>query len=93
MVKQANILNSQITRFLITGGLAFAAEYTCFMLLFYILEAGLLVSNMISFATGLLISFSLNRLWVFNSKGSPKSQAVVYTVLAVINLFIIDSSN
>ncbi len=83
--------HKKLVRFLITGGSAAAVEYIVFLLLALLLAAlqsGTIIAQVLSFCTGLLVSFFLNKHWSFQSKGSAKQEFVRYFILAVINLII-----
>lgn len=77
----------RLGKFLVTGGTAAFVEYVVFLLLH---AAGvlLLLSNSISFLCGFVVSFLLNRSWVFSSKERPIKQLALYSVLAFINFLI-----
>lgn len=76
-------------RFLITGGSAAVVEYVVFLGLHYITDGRLLVMcQSISFMCGFIVSFTLNRRWVFKSDGNPKKELIKYTSLAFINLVL-----
>lgn len=81
------ILEKKIIRFIVSGGTAALTEYTTFLLLE---NSGvlLILANSISFLCGLLVSFLLNRRWVFTSSGNISSQFASYFALAVINLLL-----
>ena len=82
------IINTErLTKFLISGASAATAEYTAFILLRH-LGLSLLVANSISFGLGLILSFSLNRSWVFMSSGNKKHEFSKYCVVAGINLLL-----
>lgn len=74
----------KVFKFLISGGLAAATEYGSFLL--FILALPLVAANALSFMMGLIVSFSLNRSWVFGSKGNTKKKFAQYFLLALINL-------
>ena len=79
----------RISRFLTTGGLAAAVDYLSFLVLVFALPlASIFVPQTISFMMGFVVSFTLNRKWVFKSTGSSKRQLVSYSVLALINLVL-----
>lgn len=79
----------QIIKFLISGGSAAVAEYILFLtLIFYFGNELLIVANSISFLLGLLVSFFMNKLWVFNSRNSYKSEFAKYFILALVNVII-----
>ena len=82
-------MNSRVFRFLISGGCAAATEY----LIFIVLQAtlgpdALTLSQSFSFACGFVVSFLMNRLWVFNSGGAWTSDLMRYSLLAAINLVL-----
>lgn len=78
---------SRIIRFLVSGGSAAAVEYVAFVCLQFALGAdALFICQSISFGCGFLVSFLLNRYWVFGSEGNAGAELVKYTILAAINL-------
>ena len=78
---------SKYLKFLLAGGSAAAVEYIAFLALTHI-EAPTLIANSFSFLCGLVVSFSLNKTWVFASKQRAHAQFVKYFCLAGINLVI-----
>jgi putative flippase GtrA len=74
-------------KFLLSGGLAALAELVIFLSLLELLNMHPVVAQPLSFLTGLLISYSLNRAWVFRTGASSKIEFMKYAVLAVLNLF------
>lgn len=80
---------TRVIRFLISGGTAAAVEYMLFSMIIFSLGSGTLhVAQTISFIAGLLVSFSLNNVWVFNAQGDTKKIFLKYIILAAINLLI-----
>jgi putative flippase GtrA len=80
-----------LLRYLIAGSSAFITEYGSFYVLFSALSLQLYVANSLSFSFGLLVSFSLNRMWAFNGgtyKRSGHHQFAIYFCLAAVNLLI-----
>lgn len=79
-------------RFLISGGSAAITEYTLFLLLVAFLPSHpifLIAAQSLSFGGGLIVSFLLNRSWVFESTAKEsKKMFTKYLLLALINLFI-----
>ncbi|HMH69937.1 MAG TPA: GtrA family protein [Candidatus Saccharimonadales bacterium] len=80
-------LNTKFIRFIISGGSAAIVEYGLFLLL-SALYAPILVANTVSFLAGLVVSFTLNKVWVFSSKGALKRQFISYLLLALVNIVI-----
>lgn len=78
----------QFFRYLITGGLAAVTEYSLFYILTMLLKISLFVSNSAAYTSGFIISFILNRLWSFESKGHLGRQFLLYSILFGINLIL-----
>jgi len=79
----------RLVRFLMSGGSAAAAEYVIFIAMQGALGTRWLVlSQSTSFAFGFVVSFALNRHWVFRSQGSWTSELARYGALAAINLVL-----
>lgn len=92
-LKQA-IVNSQnhgqVVRFLIAGVVIVGTDYGTFLLA-QILIANLLLSSAASLAAGFIVSFTLNRLWVFGAdkKHAQKNsllQLTLYSMLFIFNV-------
>ena len=78
-------INNKILKFLMSGGTAAATEFVVFAIILKFID-NLLISNSVSFLCGLVVSYTLNRLWVFDSKANVKKQFSEYFILATINL-------
>lgn len=79
----------RIIRFLLSGGSAAAAEYVVFIALQGALGfAWLVLSQSTSFACGFVVSFLMNRHWVFRSQGNWRGELARYGALAAINLVL-----
>lgn len=89
-IKTLIVKHSKLARFIATGGSAAVVEYIAFIIL-HRLGLHILVANSLSFACGLIVSFCLNRFWVFRSRDNVSTQFGMYAVLAVINLCISDA--
>ena len=79
--------HSKILKFLMSGSLAASTEYVTFLAL-HAIGLMLVLANALSFSCGLIISFLLNKHWVFSRKGNGPKQFVMYATLAGINLII-----
>lgn len=77
----------RVIRFLVSGGSAAAVEFFVFILLLGWIN-NIFAVNSISFLCGLMVSFSLNRKWVFGSNANVKKQFVEYFALALINMLL-----
>lgn len=77
----------RLFKFLVSGGTAALIEYSVFLILDGI-GVHLVIANSVSFICGLLVSYILNRLWVFSSRAAVKRQFFIYVLLAGINFSI-----
>lgn len=77
-------------KFLISGGSAAIVEYILFLVLLGLMEQYILVIQAVSFLAGFVVSFTLNKTWVFSSKNSGRTYHELwkYAVLATANLVI-----
>lgn len=81
------MFSRKVVRFLIAGASAAFVEYVLYVFLYQVLgQSHLITAQSISFLCGLLVSFLLNRAWVFSSSGKPHHEFVRYLILAAINL-------
>lgn len=79
----------RLIRFLISGASAASTEYAVFILLYITVGNGMLVvCQTISFICGFIVSYTLNRNWVFKSDNKKKDELIRYAVLALINLIL-----
>jgi putative flippase GtrA len=84
-----NFKISRVIKFLISGGAAALLEFSIFILLINLTNKELLVmSQSVSFLSGFILSFILQKIWVFESKGSVSGELVKYGLLAAINLVL-----
>jgi putative flippase GtrA len=86
---------AQFSRYLITGALAFGCDYGLYVLLVTLLIEGaskrgsgngVIPINILCCTCGFLVSFLLNRIWVFKAGGEWKKQLVRYGILFTINM-------
>lgn len=85
------LIESNLSRFLLSGGVTFVCEYVIFYLLFAILSWNLLIANSVSFGVGLAVNFLLNRQWAFKKatfQRKTQHQVGMYVMLAIINLLL-----
>jgi len=81
----------RLYRFLISGGSAAVAEYSLFVLITYIVPTvSVVIPQTISFMTGFIISFLLNKKWVFGNTINRNLKVLIikYSSLALINLLL-----
>lgn len=82
----------QFAKFLVTGGTTVTADFVTF---FILINAGvdLVIVNALSLAAGFVVSFSLNKLWVFGAKNGKAQQTttkqfLMYALLFAFNLVL-----
>ncbi len=61
-------LNNEITRYIVSGVAAFAADFCVFYSATTFLHIHYLVANLMGLFTGLCVAYSFNVRWVFNTR-------------------------
>lgn len=72
--------------FLVTGGAAACIEYSIFTIIVCIYSDITVLAQAVSFLCGAIVSFLLNKYWVFKSSGRIHRQAFGYFILVIVNL-------
>jgi putative flippase GtrA len=90
LVEKTNLLQVQLFRYLIVGGLAFVVDFIVLFLLVNYLSVNYLVAAGISFLLGLLANYLLSISWVFNqeAKSSISQSVLIFVVTGVVGLGI-----
>jgi putative flippase GtrA len=84
------LTDRSLRRYIIIGLSAFATDYLILTFCFYVFSINLSLAASAGFLAGFLVSFALNRWWVFGSAGSVRSthrQVAEYTALLIFNYF------
>ena len=81
----------QLLKYVFTGGLSFAIEYSSFLLFASFMKIDYRLSNIASMLIALSINFYLNRRYVFMANGglessSVSTQFIKYIILLVFNI-------
>lgn len=76
----------KVSKYIVSGGAAAVAEYASFVLLNMVFSV--LTANPFSFLIGLVVSFLLNRRWVFGSAAGIRGQFLKYVMVAAVNLVV-----
>lgn len=77
----------RLLKFVIAGGSAAVVEYGIFIAMqSQLSDSWIVLSQAVSFLCGFIVSFLLNKTWVFKSDGSSKKELVRYAALAAVNL-------
>ncbi len=81
-------IRGEFLRFLTIGTLAFAVDYGVFALAVRYMnsDSGYLLRHSLSSGLGFMLSFTLNRIWVFRSKEKLLFQLLKYSFLFGVNL-------
>jgi putative flippase GtrA len=78
----------KIIKFILSGGSAAFVEYSSFIMLISIFNISVIMGNSLSFLCGLIVSFLLNKYWVFGSTQGSNGEFLRYLTLALLNLAI-----
>lgn len=81
-----NALILQFLRYLLTGGVAFVADFGLFALCLYVFEWHYLLANLVGLLVGLIINYYLSVVWVFNGckRVLEKKKTAEFAIFAVI---------
>lgn len=77
-------LKREVPRFLVAGGLAVLTDLAVYYLL--ILALPYYLSKGISFITGAVVAFVINKLWTFNKKEKSFAEIVKFVLLYLATL-------
>lgn len=72
-----------------SGAIVTLADYLAFTVCFSFIDLGLLVSTVLAYMVGLVVSYILNRFWVYRKSADRQSQATSvlrYLVFLAFNL-------
>lgn len=80
----------QVAKFLVGGLLTVAVDYLTFTVL-VLFDVSLVIASIASFLAGFVVSFSINKLWVFGAKKesqrhSTRLQMTLYVALLFFNM-------
>jgi len=80
-------LLQRIIRFSIVGGISTVVNYTCFILIYKVLQLHYILSSSIGYIIGLLVGYSLNKNWTFVKKVIiGKSYFFQYSIAQIMGL-------
>jgi putative flippase GtrA len=86
--KVKKLKSHSASKYFLVGISAFTTDYLVLIILYYLLNVPLKLATSAGFLTGFLISFSINRQWVFGSKKHKKKiwrQIIEYSLLVAFN--------
>ncbi len=78
-------LLGQFFRYLVTGGLAFVADFGLFALFLYVFEWHYLIANLVGLVAGLVINYYISVVWVFSTcKRNLKNKGMEILIFCLI---------
>jgi putative flippase GtrA len=80
----------QVFRYILAGGVAYAADYVSLILLTEVFGVYYLLSAAIAFLLGTVVSYFLNISWVFNKRtfDSKRIEISIFLLIGIIGLFL-----
>jgi putative flippase GtrA len=85
MSTQRGELLRSLVRFAVTGGLSVAVDFVVLTLLHGVLHVDLVLSATLGYLASLVVNYSLNHAWVFQSSGDHGRRLLKYGSLVVVN--------
>lgn len=87
--KLKNYMTPSIIKYLVVGVGSLIADYSIFLVLYYVLNTGTAVAAPVGLIVGLVVNFVANKIWSFSNQEIKKKdlvrQAVYYGVLVGCN--------
>jgi putative flippase GtrA len=84
------LLDAPLVKFLVAGLLTVVVDYGTFSAAFVVLHLDLRVATVASYTSGVVVSFLLNKIWVFDSRGNSGTQdmrqLLLYGLLLGLNI-------
>lgn len=86
----SNSLLNQFIKYFLVAGIAFAVDYTLLYIFTEFLQVYYLVSAIVSFAVGIVISYNLSVQWVFNTRNldNRMQEFLVFLFIGIIGLVL-----
>lgn len=88
IMSMETLLVSPRVRMILVGGVSLVTAYLSFLILINI-GVHYLIASVANFLIYLVVNFTLNRNWAFQSNGNTKQQAVAHTSLHLGNQLLI----
>ncbi|WP_426978684.1 GtrA family protein [Pseudarthrobacter sp. O4] len=84
------MLNNEVARFLIVGGLSFAIDFGLLTLLHEVFGVELWLATPIAFLTSLVFNFVLQRVFTFRAQNGRSVSLLKYCLLVAFNTAAVD---
>ena len=81
-----NLFDVRTYKWIMVGFLSFVADYTLYIFLLNYIQID--ISKALGVLLGILISFTMNRNWTFNSKTKVSKEAKKFATLYMVNLIL-----
>lgn len=78
----------QLTRFLITGGIATILGYSAFLICLRAFNLHYILANFIAFIVGIIFGYNCNRRWSFNGPHHKSSHLFEYLAVYLTSLLV-----
>ena len=81
-------LAGQFFRYLVTGGLAFVADFGLFALCLYVCEWHYLLANLVGLVAGLVLNYAMSIVWVFTAcrRTLEKQKVMEFVLFALVGI-------
>ena len=83
---KSNLFDVRTYKLMMVGFLSFVADYTLYIFLLNYIQID--ISKALGVLLGILISFTMNRNWTFNSKTKVSKEAKKFATLYMVNLIL-----
>lgn len=84
------LLDNEIARFIIVGGISFAIDLGLLMVLHEVFAVDLLIATPIAFLTSLAFNFALQRIFTFRADNGKSVSFLKYALLVIFNTVAVD---
>ena len=84
-------LVKQLVKFGLSGGATVAADYATFALTYRVFGFDLFFATALSLLAGFVVSFTLNRQWVFNAKSADAEKRAIEQLVLYATLFVFNT--
>lgn len=81
-------MKKEIFKFLVTGGICTALNYSVFYILLTALNANYLISSGTGYISGVVLGYYINRNWTFRVKEDNVFMKVKYLLIYTLNMLI-----
>jgi putative flippase GtrA len=81
-------LVGQFLRYLVTGGLAFVADFGLFAICLYVFDWHYLLANLVGLVAGLVLNYALSIVWVFVAckRVLEKNKGLEFALFALVGI-------